>query len=489
MLARRPRRPRNRLNAGYLTGVLVALVLLGITLGGVGVERPVADAAPREAPAHKIAHLRAKAARVQAAIDRMRARVERLVEDYNEVREALARTRVEQARTRRQVLEARRRPRAARRLLGRRLWTIYTGGAPSTLGQLLGADSVHQALVTTKYQEQVVGRTGPPWTRSSGCAARWRRSPPSGPPGQEAPPDRAPPGRPAPLPPPLDQAGQAGGGPGAAPPGDPAPPRPAAPPGPARARSWPGWAGGGAGAPSGAAARAVAFARGQLGKPYVWGAAGPSSYDWDRQNRSRSRSSHPGPSCLTTTPPWPKSWPPAPYPTSRGRLVALTGPDFHQAVDQLNRDTCMHGGCRLARCWKVASLNPAAPWKVASLNKARPWKVTSLNKATPWKVAPTNWACMTDTCSKLKSTRVAPVRSRLMPGQKGCWGEELGILTRGVRRAAEVAGEEVLGGLGNLKLLLDRVASRRWMWESVSTIGGGRLLLLLHLLCVQLGLS
>ena len=94
---------------------------------------------------------------MQAAIDRMRARVERLVEDYNEVREAVARTRVEQARTRRQVLEARRRLRAARRLLGRRLWTIYTGGAPSTLGQLLGADSVHQALVTTKYQEQVVG--------------------------------------------------------------------------------------------------------------------------------------------------------------------------------------------------------------------------------------------------------------------------------------------------------------------------------------------
>jgi hypothetical protein len=28
---------------------------------------------------------------------------------------------------------------------------------PSTLGQLLGADSIHQALVTTKYQEEVVG--------------------------------------------------------------------------------------------------------------------------------------------------------------------------------------------------------------------------------------------------------------------------------------------------------------------------------------------
>jgi hypothetical protein len=40
------------------------------------------------------------------------------------------------------------------------------------------------------------------------------------------------------------------------------------------------------------------------------------------------------------------SWPPAPYPTARGRLVTLTGRDFHRAVDQLNRDTCMHGGCR-----------------------------------------------------------------------------------------------------------------------------------------------
>jgi peptidoglycan hydrolase CwlO-like protein len=131
------------------------LVLLGVCLGGV--DHQPAGAAPRETPARKITRLRAKAARVQAAIDRMHARVEALVEDYNEVHEALARTRAEQARTRRQVLEARRRLRVARRVLGKRLWVIYTGGAPSTLGQLLAADSVHQALVTTKYQEQVVG--------------------------------------------------------------------------------------------------------------------------------------------------------------------------------------------------------------------------------------------------------------------------------------------------------------------------------------------
>src|SRR4029453_1175369 len=54
--------------------------------------------------------------------------------------------------------------RAAKRLLGRRLWTVYTGGAPSTLGQLLGADGVHDTPRTPKYQEQGVGadRAAPP---------------------------------------------------------------------------------------------------------------------------------------------------------------------------------------------------------------------------------------------------------------------------------------------------------------------------------------
>jgi cell wall-associated NlpC family hydrolase len=270
-------------------------VLCGVALGGVDHQ---AAAAPGEAPAHKIARLRARAARVQAAIDRMNARVEGLVEDYNQVREDLAETRAEQARTERQVVAARRRLRVARRQLGRRLWTIYTGGAPSTLGQLLGAESVHDALVTTKYQEQVVGADRAAVDRVerlrrevealaaklAGQAERQerlqaslvakrrqiesrlaaqrryhkrltrqvRRAVAEERRRQERLRRRALLRRLA-----AERAARARAGAG---------------------RFW-AVGRGGAGAPSGAAARAVAFARSQLGKPYLWGASGPSAYD------------------------------------------------------------------------------------------------------------------------------------------------------------------------------------------------------------------
>jgi peptidoglycan DL-endopeptidase CwlO len=231
----------------------------------------------------------------------MNARIERLVEDYNEVREALARTRVEQARTRKQVLAARRRLRAARRQLGRRLWTIYTHSWSSALGQLLGADSVHQALVTTRYQEQVVGADRAAVDRverlrrevealaaelaaqaerqerlrarlarqrhriESRLAAQRRyrgrltrevrRAVAEERRRQERLRHRALLRRLA-----AERAARAQAA--------------------AAGRSGP-WRGssGRVGGPSGAAGRAVAFARGQLGKPYLWGASGPSSYD------------------------------------------------------------------------------------------------------------------------------------------------------------------------------------------------------------------
>jgi cell wall-associated NlpC family hydrolase len=132
--------------------VLAAAVAVG------GFEWRAADAAPRrETPAQKIVRLRGKAARVQRVIERMNVRVERLIEEYNESREELGRTRAEQARTERRIADARRRLEAAKRQLGRRLWSIYIGGAPTALGQLLGAESVHQALTTATYQERVVG--------------------------------------------------------------------------------------------------------------------------------------------------------------------------------------------------------------------------------------------------------------------------------------------------------------------------------------------
>jgi cell wall-associated NlpC family hydrolase/outer membrane murein-binding lipoprotein Lpp len=133
------------------------LLLAAVVVAG-GVEPQHAGAAPgRETPAQRIVRLRAKAARVQRVIERMNARVESLVEDYNEVREALGRTRSEQARTQARIHAARRRLEAARRQLGRRLWIAYTGGVATALGQLLGAESVHEALTTATYQERVVG--------------------------------------------------------------------------------------------------------------------------------------------------------------------------------------------------------------------------------------------------------------------------------------------------------------------------------------------
>jgi peptidoglycan DL-endopeptidase CwlO len=187
---------------------------------------------------------------------------------------------------------ARRRLEVARRLLGRRLWTIYTGGAPTTLGQLLGADSVHDALVTTKYQEEVVGADRVDQLRrqvealaakladqaerqqrlQASLAAKRRkiearlaaqrryhqrltrqvrRAVVAERRRQERLRRRALLRRLAAARAAQARAAAAG----------------------SLARS------GAAGAPSGAAGRAVAFARSQLGKPYVWGAAGPSAYD------------------------------------------------------------------------------------------------------------------------------------------------------------------------------------------------------------------
>jgi cell wall-associated NlpC family hydrolase len=129
--------------------------VLGLLLGS---GRPAQAApAPLESPAQRIARLRSEAAKVQRIIDQMNDQVEVLVERYNANREALARTQAAQVSTSRRIERARRELASAKQQLDQRVWAIYTGGAQlSTLAGLLNATDLHEALTTAKYQEDVV---------------------------------------------------------------------------------------------------------------------------------------------------------------------------------------------------------------------------------------------------------------------------------------------------------------------------------------------
>ena len=129
------------------------LAALGVVVGGV--EQPV-SAAPRETPARKITRLRDEAVRVQRTIDRMNAQVGRLVEDYNANREALDRTRAEQRATGQRLEVAQRQLEAAQLLLDQRARAIYVHGPAASLGQLLGAVEIHDALTQVRYQSGVM---------------------------------------------------------------------------------------------------------------------------------------------------------------------------------------------------------------------------------------------------------------------------------------------------------------------------------------------
>jgi cell wall-associated NlpC family hydrolase len=249
--------------------LLVLVVAVGVL--AVGAERQTASAAPRETPAHKITRLRAKAGRVQRHIDRMNSRVERLVEDYNAVREALGRTRAEQARTQRRMVEARHRLEAAKRQLGRRLRVAYTGGAPTALGQLrrelaaLAAQLAEQRRCQERLQarlvaqrERIEDRLAAQRRYLSRLTKEVKRAIIAERRRQEELRRRALLRRLA-----AERAARARAA--------------------ARAETrWRGQTrcrGARAGRGSGAARQAVAFAMAQIGKPYLWGAAGPSAYD------------------------------------------------------------------------------------------------------------------------------------------------------------------------------------------------------------------
>jgi cell wall-associated NlpC family hydrolase len=115
-----------------------------------------AQPALAETPARKIARLRAEATRVQRTIDSMNGQIERLVEDYNANQEALARTVVAERQTVQRLRDAERRLRAAQLLLDQRVRAIYVLGPTTGLDQLLGATDVEDAVTRVKYQTNVM---------------------------------------------------------------------------------------------------------------------------------------------------------------------------------------------------------------------------------------------------------------------------------------------------------------------------------------------
>ena len=139
------RRLLHRRRRSRFLSLLVAASLLLAALA--------AGAAQAETPAQRIARLRAQAAKVQATIDRMNDRIEVLVERYNANQEALERT-VERGRqTKRQLAQARRQLADAQRVLDERMRSIYINGPVTGLEQLLEARTLNDAVVITRYQQ------------------------------------------------------------------------------------------------------------------------------------------------------------------------------------------------------------------------------------------------------------------------------------------------------------------------------------------------
>jgi peptidoglycan hydrolase CwlO-like protein len=111
---------------------------------------------PPESPARQAARLRGEAAQVQATIDRMNDQVEALVERYDANQEALGRTIAAQAGTRRRIGAATRALEAGQAQLDQRAWDAYTTGPVTPVAALLGAATIQDVLTTTKYQERVM---------------------------------------------------------------------------------------------------------------------------------------------------------------------------------------------------------------------------------------------------------------------------------------------------------------------------------------------
>ena len=125
-----------------------SLLVAGLALAGVGIRQ-----AHAETPGQKAERLHAQAVDVQATIDRMNDQVETVVEQYNGNQEALNATKARQRETARRLDQVRGRLGSAQNVLGDRARSIYMHGPVTGLAQILEARSVSDAVTVAHYQE------------------------------------------------------------------------------------------------------------------------------------------------------------------------------------------------------------------------------------------------------------------------------------------------------------------------------------------------
>lgn len=133
-----------------LAGVLLSLaVALTVALAGVNAATSGAHA---ETPAQRIARLRAEAAKVQATIDQMSNQIESLAEQYDANQETLGATLAREQQTRQQLAAARQQLAAAEATLLSRLRAVYESGPASALAAFLAIRSLDDLTTMIQYQ-------------------------------------------------------------------------------------------------------------------------------------------------------------------------------------------------------------------------------------------------------------------------------------------------------------------------------------------------
>lgn len=117
---------------------------------------PASRAVAAETPARKIARLRAEAVKVQTTIDRMNDQIQGLVEDYNTNEDALKATLAKERATRQRLEAAEAQLEEAQRTLDDRVRAIYITGPITGVAQFLGVRDVHEALTAARYQADAI---------------------------------------------------------------------------------------------------------------------------------------------------------------------------------------------------------------------------------------------------------------------------------------------------------------------------------------------